>query len=149
MAMHSLRSYLFAPADNQRILDKVFTAGADAVVVDLEDAVAPTAKAAARENLRSHLEGLSLAGPPPIWVRINPVGSGLWRDDLAAVVGPWLSGDPHPQGARSRGGRSGRGVHRSARGNRGDGAGFGVAHPDHRERDWGSNAAASWRSAIG
>jgi citrate lyase subunit beta/citryl-CoA lyase len=92
MAMRSLRSYLFAPADNQRILDKVFTAGADAVVVDLEDAVAPAAKAAARENLRIHLEGLSRSGLPPIWVRINPVGSGMWRDDLAAVVGPWLSG---------------------------------------------------------
>lgn len=92
MATHALRSYLFAPADNQRILDKVFTAGADAVVIDLEDAVAPAAKAAARETLRSNLEKLSLSGLPPIWVRINPVGSGLWRDDLATVVGPWLSG---------------------------------------------------------
>jgi len=92
MARHALRSYLFAPGDNQKILDKVFTAGADAVVVDLEDAVAPAAKAAAREALRNHLEALSLSGAPPIWVRINPVGSGLWRDDLAAVVGPWLSG---------------------------------------------------------
>ncbi len=92
MADRVLRSYLFAPADNRRILDKVFTAGADAVVVDLEDAVAPAAKAAARETLRSHLEDLSLPGLPPIWVRINEVGSGMWRDDLAAVVGPWLSG---------------------------------------------------------
>ena len=92
MATHALRSYLFAPADNQRILDKVFTAGADAVVVDLEDAVAPAAKMAARETLRSNLERLSPSGLPPIWVRINPVGSGMWRDDLAAVVGPWLSG---------------------------------------------------------
>lgn len=92
MTTTALRSYLFAPADNQRILNKVFTAGADAVVVDLEDAVAPAAKAAAREALRNHLEALSLSGAPPIWVRINPVGSGLWRDDLAAVVGPWLSG---------------------------------------------------------
>lgn len=92
MATHALRSFLFAPADNQRILDKVFTAGADAVVLDLEDAVAPAAKADARETLRSNLEGISPSGLPPIWVRINPVGSGMWRDDLAAVVGPWLSG---------------------------------------------------------
>jgi len=92
MATHALRSYLFAPADNQRILGKVFTAGADAVVLDLEDAVAPAAKAAARETLRSNLEGVSPTDRPPIWVRINPVGSGMWRDDLAAVVGPWLSG---------------------------------------------------------
>jgi len=90
--IRALRSYLFAPADNQRILDKVFTAGADAVVVDLEDAVAPAAKTAARETLRSNLEALSPDETSPIWVRINPVGSDLWRDDLAAVVGPWLSG---------------------------------------------------------
>jgi len=92
MSTHALRSFLFGPADNQRILNKVFTAGADAVVLDLEDAVAPAAKAAARETLRRNLEGLSPSGLPPIWVRINPVGSGMWRDDLAAVVGPWLAG---------------------------------------------------------
>lgn len=86
------RSYLFAPADNERILGKVFDAGSDAVVLDLEDAVAPAAKAAAREMLRSTLEKLPAVGVPPIWVRINPVGSGMWRDDLAAVVGPRLSG---------------------------------------------------------
>lgn len=92
MATKALRSYLFAPGDNQRILDKVFTTGADAVVVDLEDAVAPAAKTAAREMLRANLEAVSPGETPPIWVRINPVGSGLWRDDVAAVVGPWLSG---------------------------------------------------------
>ena len=92
MARHAPRSYLFAPADNRRILDKVFTAGADAVVIDLEDAVAPSAKSAARELLRSTLEALPGAGIPPVWVRINPVGSGIWRDDLAAVIGPWLAG---------------------------------------------------------
>ncbi|MCP3999254.1 MAG: CoA ester lyase [bacterium] len=92
MAKNAPRSYLFAPGGNQRILDKVFTAGADAVVLDLEDAVAPAAKAAARETLRTNLESLSPTGQPPIWVRINPVGSGMWRDDLAAAVGPWLSG---------------------------------------------------------
>jgi citrate lyase subunit beta/citryl-CoA lyase len=92
MADRVLRSYLFAPADNRRILDKVLSAGADAIVFDLEDAVAPAAKVAARETLRSKLETLPATGAPPLWVRINPVGSGLWRDDLAAVVGPWLSG---------------------------------------------------------
>lgn len=92
MPIQALRSYLFAPADNQRILDKVFTAGADAVVIDLEDAVAPAAKTAAREVLRRNLDELDPSATPPIWVRINHVGSGLWRDDLAAVVGPWLAG---------------------------------------------------------
>lgn len=92
MPNRARRSYLFAPADNERILGKVFKAGSDAVVLDLEDAVAPAAKATAREMLRSTLEKLPAVGVPPIWVRINPVGSGMWRDDLAAVVGPRLSG---------------------------------------------------------
>jgi citrate lyase subunit beta/citryl-CoA lyase len=92
MVDRPIRSYLFAPADNDRILGRVFTAGADAVVLDLEDAVAPSAKAAARETLRAALAKLPATGTPPVWVRINPVGSGLWRDDLAAVVGPWLAG---------------------------------------------------------
>jgi citrate lyase subunit beta/citryl-CoA lyase len=92
MVKRAIRSYLFAPADNQRLLDKVFTAGADAVVVDLEDAVAPSRKDDARAILRRTLETLVPGDTPPLWVRINPVDSGLWRDDLAAVVGPWLGG---------------------------------------------------------
>ena len=42
------RSYLFAPGDREDLLEKVWHAGADAVVLDLEDAVAPGAKEAAR-----------------------------------------------------------------------------------------------------
>ena len=42
------RSYLFAPGHNAKLLDRVFRAGADAVMLDLEDAVPPQAKAMAR-----------------------------------------------------------------------------------------------------
>ena len=86
------RSYLFAPANNPRILAKVFTTGADAIVFDLEDAVAPAEKAAARRTLGTALSARTAGGTPPVWVRINSVGSGLWREDLAACVGPWLTG---------------------------------------------------------
>lgn len=90
--MRPIRSYLFAPADNPRILDKVFAAGADAVVIDLEDAVAAQAKKEARQSLRRRLETLAGTGRPPLWVRINGLAGGEWRDDLEAVVGPWLAG---------------------------------------------------------
>lgn len=45
------RSYLFVPADRPERIDKALASGADAVIVDLEDAVAPGAKSAAREAL--------------------------------------------------------------------------------------------------
>jgi citrate lyase subunit beta/citryl-CoA lyase len=45
------RSYLFAPGHNAKLLGRVFTVGADAVILDLEDAVAPAAKRAARGAL--------------------------------------------------------------------------------------------------
>ena len=86
------RSELAVPGSNLRMIEKAPNAGADCVFIDLEDAVAPSSKSEAREILRRNLESLGPATTPPIWVRINPVGSGLWRDDLAAVVGPWMSG---------------------------------------------------------
>ena len=43
------RSYLFAPGHNEKLLTKVFDAGADTVILDLEDAVPPAAKDTARE----------------------------------------------------------------------------------------------------
>ena len=86
-----LRSYLFAPGDNERLLAKMLGAGADAVVVDLEDGVRPERKAVARgvgaQFLRASTDSFI-----PIYVRINTVGGDLWRDDLAAVVSPALHG---------------------------------------------------------
>ncbi|KHL24413.1 citrate lyase [Croceibacterium mercuriale] len=75
------RSWLFAPGDSERKLAKVATCGADVVIVDLEDAVAPPNKARAR-GLASEW----LADHPNAWVRINPLSSDLWQDDLAAVL---------------------------------------------------------------
>jgi citrate lyase subunit beta/citryl-CoA lyase len=84
------RSHLFAPGNSERLLAKVFRAGADAVVLDLEDAVAPDAKASARRLVADALA--SRAGQPGPWVavRINGIDSDWWRDDLHAIVRPGL-----------------------------------------------------------
>ena len=73
------RSYLFAPGHNEKLLTKVFDAGADTVILDLEDAVPPTAKDTARE-LVSHALTVHRA-----WVRINAPRTALSAADLAAV----------------------------------------------------------------
>lgn len=85
------RSYLFAPGSNERLLERVFGAGADAVVLDLEDAVLPADKARARTLVAGALAARA-PGSRPVFVRINAVSSGLWLDDLVAVVGPSLAG---------------------------------------------------------
>jgi len=73
------RSYLFAPGHNEKLLTKVFDVGADTVILDLEDAVPPTAKDTARE-LVSHALTVHRA-----WVRINAPRTALSAADLAAV----------------------------------------------------------------
>ena len=78
-----LRSFLFIPGDSEKKLAKADDTGADAVIFDLEDAVAPDSKPAARE-----LTAAALASRPrgqrvcQLWVRINPLDSGMAEDDL-------------------------------------------------------------------
>jgi citrate lyase subunit beta/citryl-CoA lyase len=84
------RSHLFAPGSNERVLGKVFDAGADAVVLDLEDAVAPDAKAGARRLVEAALATRVNQRSPRVAVRINGVDTSWWRDDLEAVVRPGL-----------------------------------------------------------
>ena len=86
----AMRSWLFVPGDSQVKLDKVAGVGADVVIVDLEDAVAPPAKPTARMLARSFLEThgrqVVAGGGFARWVRINPLDTPLWREDLAAVM---------------------------------------------------------------
>jgi citrate lyase subunit beta/citryl-CoA lyase len=85
-----LRSLLFVPGDSEHKFEKASGIGADALILDLEDAVAPPRKALAREMVKG-----MLSGPPRDWaflVRINPLGSGLTLGDLAAIVRPGLDG---------------------------------------------------------
>ncbi len=81
------RSYLFAPGDKARLLAKVFDAGADAVVLDLEDAVTEDRKQVAREQVGTVLAGRD-AGNLDAWVRINALCGDAWRADVEAVCSP-------------------------------------------------------------
>src|SRR6478736_2626624 len=82
-----MRSWLFVPGDSQPKLDKAPTCGADVVITDLEDAVAPPAKQAARMLAAAFLRRHGKAGCGfERWVRINPLDSPIWREDLAAVM---------------------------------------------------------------
>jgi citrate lyase subunit beta / citryl-CoA lyase len=84
-----LRSLLFVPGDSERKFAKAQGAGADALILDLEDSVAPPQKAAAREIVGRLVEDKA----PRHWalfVRINALDTGLALDDLCAVVKPGL-----------------------------------------------------------
>jgi citrate lyase subunit beta/citryl-CoA lyase len=79
---YPLRSVLYVPGDNIRALEKVSSLDMDAVILDLEDGVAPKAKAAARNNIRKFL-----AAPPKglyLTVRVNGVDGDLICDDFRA-----------------------------------------------------------------
>ncbi|UZJ23381.1 CoA ester lyase [Rhodococcus antarcticus] len=84
------RSYLYVPGDRPEMLAKALTRGADALIVDLEDAVAPAAKAAARVTVADWLDGLPAERGTEVWVRTNP--GALGRADAAALVSPRLAG---------------------------------------------------------
>ena len=78
------RSLHFVPGGQQRMLDKALTLAADALILDLEDAVPPDLKAATRPIVREWL-GRDFGGRER-WVRMNPVATGLGRDDLAETI---------------------------------------------------------------
>ncbi len=82
-----MRSFLFVPGDSERKLDKALASEADALLIDLEDSVAPAQKPAARETVVRFFEQLGDRGAlPPLYVRINDLTSGFAEDDLDLVV---------------------------------------------------------------
>jgi citrate lyase subunit beta / citryl-CoA lyase len=103
-------SWLFVPGNRPDRFDKAARAGADQVIVDLEDAVAPARKASAREEVARWLGGASEA-----WVRVNARGTQWHQSDLGALAGcPGLRGvmvpkaeDPAGLGGVARGVRPG------------------------------------------
>jgi citrate lyase subunit beta / citryl-CoA lyase len=76
-----LRSWLFVPGDSERKLQKCWTSGADAVIVDLEDAVLPDNKVAARHISSAAIAGAE-RGATLVAIRVNALDSGLTFDDL-------------------------------------------------------------------
>jgi citrate lyase subunit beta/citryl-CoA lyase len=84
-----LRSLLFVPGDSERKFVRATGSGADALILDLEDSVAPPEKAAARGRVAELLTDAS-ARTWAFFVRVNALDTGLTLDDLAAVVRPGL-----------------------------------------------------------
>jgi len=75
------RSFLFVPADSERKLQKAGSVGADALILDLEDAVAADARPQARKLAADYLQDADNA-----WVRINPIDTDASQADLDAVM---------------------------------------------------------------
>lgn len=79
------RSMLFVPGNNPKMMTSCGFFGSDAIIFDLEDAVSPAEKDAARILVRNAVKSLELNGCEVI-VRINALDGELWEKDLAAVV---------------------------------------------------------------
>jgi len=88
-APSGLRSFLFAPGNHPRKVEKVFGAGADVVILDLEDAVAVAEKEATRAVVVAAMQAprTSLG-----YIRVNSFETRWCMGDLEAVIGPWLDG---------------------------------------------------------
>jgi citrate lyase subunit beta/citryl-CoA lyase len=92
-----MRSLLFVPADSERKLEKGLDAGADVLLIDLEDSVALDRKQAAREMAAAFIAGRPEAGNeeaarPALYVRVNDLSTGLTDDDLGVVMAAWPVG---------------------------------------------------------
>jgi citrate lyase subunit beta / citryl-CoA lyase len=89
-AAPAIRSLLFVPGDSESKILKAVGSAADAVIIDLEDAVAPERKAAARALSAELLGGMDRRGKP-IFVRANAFDTGMTAADVASVMGgrPW------------------------------------------------------------
>ena len=84
-----LRSLLFVPGDRPDRMEKALGAGADSLILDLEDSVAPQAKPEAR---RAVAQFLGVPSQAQLWVRVNPLDSDEHEKDLAAIL------PAHPSG---------------------------------------------------
>lgn len=92
-ALPRLRSLLFAPASRPDMCAKLPRSGPDGVVLDLEDAVAPAAKAEARGQARAEAVELRRLHPDlAIFVRVNPPGTEWFADDVAQGLAAELTG---------------------------------------------------------
>lgn len=84
------RSMLFMPGNNPGMLLNAGIHGADGIIFDLEDAVAPQDKDAARILVRYALESINY--PCQMFVRVNDVTSEYWEKDIREIVCPQLAG---------------------------------------------------------
>jgi citrate lyase subunit beta/citryl-CoA lyase len=96
-----LRSLLFVPGDQPERMEKALDADADALILDLEDSVTLDQKDKAHGHVANFLS--RRPRPVPLFVRINPLGSGMADDDLAAIMAGRPDGIVLP---KAEGGRS-------------------------------------------
>lgn len=86
-----LRSLLFVPGDSEKKFTRASQGNADVLILDLEDSVAPAIKPQAREIVAGWLDRAQDVAAA-LFVRPNPLDSGMIDEDLAAVVRPGLAG---------------------------------------------------------
>ena len=101
-----MRSLLFVPADSEKKIAKALSVGADCLILDLEDSVAPQRKAAARPLAAAFIgETRDKPDRPRLYVRINALDTADWELDLAAVLGTRPDGImlPKPRSAEDVG----------------------------------------------
>ena len=85
MIVRPRRSALYMPGSNERALEKAKNLPADALILDLEDAVAPDEKARARDRIAEAVRGGGY-GRREVVVRVNALASPWGRDDVAALA---------------------------------------------------------------
>lgn len=96
------RSYLFVPSDRADRYPKALQSGADAVIIDLEDAVAPALKDGARACLREWIASQPGTWFPQVWVRVNAMGTEWHAADIAALAGARIAGIVLPKAESQR-----------------------------------------------
>jgi citrate lyase subunit beta/citryl-CoA lyase len=94
--MINVRSLLSTPGHRPAMLEKALGSQTDAIMVDLEDSVPVAEKPRARSALRAALESAA-PGAPLLYARVNPVGTDLLAEDVAAIVAPGLAGVQLPK----------------------------------------------------
>lgn len=99
--MRIFRTLLFVPGNNERMLARAASAGADAVVIDLEDAV-PAGEARTARALARRAVGQLAAAGVPVFVRVHHARSAQAREDVRAAVRPGLTGIVHPKTERAQ-----------------------------------------------
>jgi citrate lyase subunit beta/citryl-CoA lyase len=90
--MELKRSWMFVPGHRQKMIDKALGLNADAIMLDIEDGVAPSEKDTARQQIGAALGREKTPNAPARFVRINAIGHARMDADLEAVVRPGLEG---------------------------------------------------------
>ena len=99
-SIQPLRSFLFAPGNHPRRVQNALTLDADAVILDLEDAVAIAEKRAGRDAV---VAALSQPRRALIYIRVNAIDTEFCYGDLAAIVRPGLDGVILPKAEAANG----------------------------------------------